>query len=88
MRTDGLALLGFVALVALSTGGSGPNLTGSYSHNAFDFGTLPLSPALPAGFDVVTFLAGTVLMCALGFAGVFGRRVASPSRAIRVRFVR
>lgn len=104
MRTDGLALLGFVALLALSTSvtgateelvlishpsalthapgadglvgtaddflspaplaptGSGPNLTGSYSYNAFDFGALPASPALPAGFDAVTFLAGTVLV--------------------------
>ena len=102
MRTDGLALLTFVTLLALSTSvsaatlelvllshpsalshapgadglvgteddlvsaaplapsGSGPNLAASYSYNAFDFGALPASPALPAGFDAVTFLIGTV----------------------------
>lgn len=50
----------FLSPAPLAPSGSGPNLTASYSYNAFDFGTLPPGPALPAGFDAVTFLAGTV----------------------------
>ncbi len=52
----------FLSPAPLGPTSSGPNLTGSYSFNAFDFGALPASPALPAGFDAVTFLAGSVIV--------------------------
>lgn len=49
-----------ISAVPLGLVGSAPNLAGHYSLNAFDFGALPPTTALPAGFDAVTFLTGTV----------------------------
>jgi hypothetical protein len=49
-----------LAATPLAPVNSAPNLGGSLSFNAFDFGALPPSAALPASYDAVTFLAGTV----------------------------
>ncbi|MBK6660302.1 MAG: hypothetical protein IPG43_20145 [Proteobacteria bacterium] len=49
-----------VSAAPLAPVGAAPNLAGALSFTAFDFGVLPSSPALPVGFDAVTFLAGTV----------------------------
>lgn len=42
-----------------SVQGSGPNAKGSLGHNAFDFGG-DQDPAIPTGYDAITFVDGTV----------------------------
>ena len=48
---------------------SGPNTNGSYSYNAFDFGSgVTDAPLLPTGFNAITFIEGTVTVDTDGFS--------------------
>lgn len=50
----------FVSAAGLPPAFSAPNAGGALSYNAFDFGPLAPGSALPAPYDAVTFLAGSV----------------------------
>ena len=49
-----------VSALPTTLNASGPNVLGSYSYNAFDFGSGATDPALPTGKNAVTLIEGNV----------------------------
>jgi len=77
---DGLIGTGDDVVSNLPTGvnGSGPNVEGSYGYNAFKFQPSGSDdPALPTGFDAITFVRGTVAIDKNVFVNGGGPIVAS-----------
>ena len=69
--TDGLigTVDDVISALPSAVNGSGPNVDGSYSYNAFDFGTGATdAPLLPTGFNAITFVSGNVSVDTDGFS--------------------